>query len=79
MVIRSFQSYTFEDWEVASSVEGKLDEKNTIPHTFLHLIRKNKGETTMTKQIIVTDSTSDLSKEYLEAKQHSCNSFKFNY
>ncbi|HCU9853077.1 TPA: dihydrofolate reductase, partial [Staphylococcus aureus] len=20
--------------------EGKLDEKNTIPHTFLHLIRK---------------------------------------
>ena len=33
----------------------------------------------MTKQIIVTDSTSDLSKEYLEAKQHTCNSFKFNY
>ncbi|HDI7238522.1 TPA: dihydrofolate reductase, partial [Staphylococcus aureus] len=35
-----FPPYTFEDWEVASSVEGKLDEKNTIPHTFLHLIRK---------------------------------------
>ena len=37
-----FPPYTFEDWEVTSSVEGKLDEKNTIPHTFLHLIRKNK-------------------------------------
>ncbi len=35
-----FPPYTFEDWEVASSVEGKLNEKNTIPHTFLHLIRK---------------------------------------
>ncbi|HGN7137380.1 dihydrofolate reductase [Staphylococcus aureus] len=35
-----FPPYTFKDWEVASSVEGKLDEKNTIPHTFLHLIRK---------------------------------------
>ncbi|MBU5869095.1 dihydrofolate reductase, partial [Vibrio cholerae O1] len=35
-----FPTYTFEDWEVASSVEGKLDEKNTIPNTFLHLIRK---------------------------------------
>ncbi|ATH62645.1 dihydrofolate reductase [Staphylococcus pasteuri] len=35
-----FPRYTFEDWEVESSVEGELDEKNTIPHTFLHLIRK---------------------------------------
>ncbi|TGZ38504.1 dihydrofolate reductase, partial [bacterium M00.F.Ca.ET.162.01.1.1] len=22
------------------SIPGKLDEKNTIPHTFLHLVRK---------------------------------------
>ena len=29
-----FPPYTFEDWEVESSVEGQLDEKNTIPHTF---------------------------------------------
>ncbi|MQS95685.1 dihydrofolate reductase, partial [Escherichia coli] len=32
--------YTFKDWKVASSVEGNQDKKNTIPHTFLHLIRK---------------------------------------
>lgn len=36
-----FPPYTFEDWEVESSVEGQLDEKNTIPHTFLHLMRRN--------------------------------------
>lgn len=35
-----FPPYTFEDWEVESSVEGQLDDKNTIPHTFLHLVRK---------------------------------------
>lgn len=35
-----FPPYTFEDWEVESSEEGKLDEKNKIPHTFLHLVRK---------------------------------------
>ena len=35
-----FPPYTFEDWTVASSEEGQLDEKNTIPHTFLHLVRK---------------------------------------
>lgn len=35
-----FPPYTFRDWEVASSNKGVLDEKNTIPHTFLHLIRK---------------------------------------
>lgn len=35
-----FPPYTFEEWEVESSVEGELDEKNTIPHTFLHLVRK---------------------------------------
>ena len=28
-----FPPYTFEDWTVASSEEGQLDEKNTIPHT----------------------------------------------
>ena len=36
-----FPPYTLEDWEVESSVEGQLDEKNTIPHTFLHLVRRN--------------------------------------
>lgn len=36
-----FPPYTFEDWEVESSVEGQLDEKNTIPHTILHLVRRN--------------------------------------
>ncbi|MEZ7609616.1 dihydrofolate reductase [Staphylococcus capitis] len=36
-----FPPYTFEDWKVESSVEGQLDEKNTIPHTFLHLVRRN--------------------------------------
>ena len=36
-----FPPYTFEDWEVESSVEGQLYEKNTIPHTFLHLVRRN--------------------------------------
>lgn len=35
-----FPPYTFEEWEVESAVTGELDEKNTIPHTFLHLIRK---------------------------------------
>ncbi|MGX0330098.1 dihydrofolate reductase [Staphylococcus cohnii] len=35
-----FPPYTFKDWEVESSIPGKLDEKNTIPHTFLHLVRK---------------------------------------
>ncbi|MDV0042670.1 dihydrofolate reductase, partial [Staphylococcus aureus] len=29
-----------EEWEIASSEEGQLDEKNKIPHTFLHLVRK---------------------------------------
>ena len=38
-----FPTYTFEDWEVESSIEGQLDEKNTIPHTFLHLVRR-KGQ-----------------------------------
>ncbi|MBA1354342.1 MULTISPECIES: dihydrofolate reductase [Staphylococcus] len=35
-----FPPYTFEDWEVESSIPGELDENNTIPHTFLHLVRK---------------------------------------
>ncbi|MEB5783694.1 dihydrofolate reductase [Staphylococcus pseudoxylosus] len=35
-----FPPYTFKDWEVESSVKGKIDKKNTIPHTFLHLTRK---------------------------------------
>ncbi|MCD8915129.1 MULTISPECIES: dihydrofolate reductase [Staphylococcus] len=37
-----FPPYTFEDWEVESAVKGELDEKNTIPHTFLHLVRKKQ-------------------------------------
>lgn len=36
-----FPPYTFEEWGVESSVDGELDEKNTIPHTFLHLVRKH--------------------------------------
>lgn len=39
-----FPAYTFEDWRVVSAVEGTLDEKNTIPHTFMHLVRKAKTE-----------------------------------
>ncbi|TBW68096.1 dihydrofolate reductase, partial [Staphylococcus epidermidis] len=35
-----FPPYTFEDWTVASSEDGQLAEKNTIPHTFFHLVRK---------------------------------------
>ncbi|OFU75928.1 dihydrofolate reductase [Staphylococcus sp. HMSC10B09] len=35
-----FPPYTFEDWTVVSSEEGQLDGKNTIPPTFLHLVRK---------------------------------------
>ena len=35
-----FPPYTFKDWEVESSVKGEIDDKNTIPHTFLHLTRK---------------------------------------
>ncbi|WP_418128614.1 dihydrofolate reductase [Staphylococcus sp. HKU1] len=34
-----FPKYTFEDWDVISSEQGQLDDKNTIPHTFLHLKR----------------------------------------
>ena len=33
--------YSFKAWLDESSVEGQLDEKNTIPHTFLHLVRRN--------------------------------------
>lgn len=35
-----FPSYTFEDWEIESAVEGEVDDKNKYPHTFLHLVRK---------------------------------------
>ena len=35
-----FPPYTFEDWTVVSSEEGQINRKNTIPHTFLHLVRK---------------------------------------
>ncbi|ARJ51850.1 dihydrofolate reductase [Staphylococcus lutrae] len=35
-----FPPYTFKEWEVISAEEGKVDDKNKYPHTFLHLIRK---------------------------------------
>ena len=35
-----FPPYTFEDWTVASSEEGQLDGKNTIPHPFSHFVAK---------------------------------------
>ena len=35
-----FPPYTFEDWEVESSVEGQLDEKNYSAY-ILHLVRRN--------------------------------------
>ena len=35
-----FPPYTFKNWTVVSSEEGKKKKKNTIPHTFLHLVRK---------------------------------------
>ncbi|RZH70624.1 dihydrofolate reductase, partial [Staphylococcus aureus] len=31
-----FPTYTCESWEGESSVEGQLDDTNTMPHTFLH-------------------------------------------
>lgn len=37
-----FPPYTFENWEVESAVKGELDDKNTIPYTFLHLVRKKQ-------------------------------------
>ncbi|SCT05489.1 dihydrofolate reductase [Staphylococcus caeli] len=38
-----FPPYTFKTWDIASSIEGKLDDKNKIPHTFLHLTRKSSS------------------------------------
>lgn len=35
-----FPSYTFNEWDVISSESGKLDEKNTLPHTYMYLERK---------------------------------------
>lgn len=35
-----FPPYTFEDWEVESSVEGQLDEKYYSAY-ILHLVRRN--------------------------------------
>lgn len=34
-----FPPYTFNEWNVLSSVAGELDEKNTLPHTFMHIER----------------------------------------
>ncbi|WP_414053709.1 dihydrofolate reductase [Macrococcus equi] len=35
-----FPEYTFEEFTVDSIEEGTLDEKNLIPHHFMHLVRK---------------------------------------
>ncbi|AVQ33179.1 dihydrofolate reductase [Staphylococcus muscae] len=35
-----FPPYTFKEWQVDSSLEGTVDDKNHYAHTFLHLIRK---------------------------------------
>lgn len=35
-----FPPYDFEQFHVASIEEGQLDEKNVIPHHFMHLVRK---------------------------------------
>ncbi|TDM42427.1 dihydrofolate reductase [Macrococcoides goetzii] len=37
-----FPEYTFEDFTVKSIEEGILDEKNLVPHHFMHLVRKEK-------------------------------------
>lgn len=37
-----FPEYTFEDFTVESIEEGALDEKNIVPHHFMHLVRKEK-------------------------------------
>lgn len=37
-----FPEYTFEDFTVESIEEGTLDEKNLVPHHFMHLVRKEK-------------------------------------
>lgn len=34
-----FPPYTFNEWNVISSEAGELDEKNILPHTFMHLER----------------------------------------
>ncbi|MCO4095435.1 dihydrofolate reductase [Macrococcoides canis] len=34
-----FPEYTFKDFKVKSIEEGILDEKNVIPHHFMHLVR----------------------------------------
>ena len=37
-----FFTYTFEEWEVESSVDGELDEKKyNSTYVFLHLVRKH--------------------------------------
>ncbi|MCE4957024.1 dihydrofolate reductase [Macrococcoides caseolyticum] len=35
-----FPEYTFNEFEVQSIEEGQLDEKNVLPHHFMHLVRK---------------------------------------
>ncbi|WP_239700413.1 dihydrofolate reductase [Mammaliicoccus sp. D-M17] len=35
-----FPPYELKDWTVISSEAGTLDEKNTLPHTYMHLERK---------------------------------------
>ncbi|TDM15421.1 dihydrofolate reductase [Macrococcus bovicus] len=35
-----FPAYTFDEFEVKSIVEGKMDDKNTVPHKFMYLVRR---------------------------------------
>lgn len=35
-----FPEYTFKDWHVDEIEEGILDDKNIVPHKFMHLIRR---------------------------------------
>lgn len=35
-----FPEYTFKDWQVADIEEGKVDDKNSLPHKFMHLVRR---------------------------------------
>lgn len=35
-----FPEYNLDEWEVISETKGETDDKNILPHTFLHLRRK---------------------------------------
>ncbi|TDM04233.1 dihydrofolate reductase [Macrococcus carouselicus] len=35
-----FPAYSFEEFEVKSVEEGKLDDRNLVPHKFMYLVRR---------------------------------------